>query len=56
MDEHIQAARTEIKAFLDEQGRLKALPSKRKRRWLRFTMPAASWKRGANTPKARSTM
>ena len=25
MDEHIQAARTEIKAFLDEQGRLKAL-------------------------------
>lgn len=31
MDEHIQAARTEIKAFLDEQGRLKALPSKRKK-------------------------
>ena len=31
MDEHIQAARAEIKAFLDEQGRLKALPSKRKK-------------------------
>ena len=28
MDEHIQAARAEIKAFLDEQGRLKALPCK----------------------------